>query len=111
MRRLRKITSVLLLVLYATFFASTNLFVHSHDIFGQHIVHSHLGGSAHHSHSADQLQTINILGTESFIFSETFLDVLKPFPSPTDCITVHDCPAVLQSESRSHCLRAPPYVA
>ena len=102
MKGLRKISSVLLLVLYATFFVSTNLCTHSHDIFGHHIVHSHLGGGAHHSHSADQIQTINILNTECFVFSVAVCELAGQTLQSTGSTAIYECGAVLPSKSESH---------
>ena len=111
MKRFRKISSVLLLVLYATFFASTNLCVHSHDVEGVHIVHSHLGGGSQHSHTASQLQTINYLGCERFVAAEALASVAGPcllfcedFESPLR-------EAVITFSGESHSLRAPPFFA
>lgn len=61
MDRIKKLVSVLLLVVYATLFASSNLFYHSHHIGDKVIVHSHLLGGGHHSHSLVQIQAIDLI--------------------------------------------------
>ena len=111
MKGFRKISSAVLLVLYAIFFVSTNLCVHSHDILGEHIVHSHLGGGAHHSHSTGQIQTINFLNAESFTSAEALCEVSGPGIRSCECTTICECSIILSSKSESHCLRAPPYFA
>jgi len=60
--KFRKIVSVLLLFVYAAYFASTNLCYHTHLLANGKIVHSHpFWGAKGHSHSSGQLHTIDLL--------------------------------------------------
>ena len=111
MKNFRKISSVVLLALYAIFFASTNLCVHSHDIEGVRVVHSHLGGSASHSHTASQIQTINFIDTEAFVSSQCIsADDVCFAASVENCGCAYQ-DAVLPANYKTHSLRAPPCFA
>ena len=111
MKRFRKISSLVLLLLYVTFFTSTNLCVHSHDIGGQHIVHSHLGGGSSHSHSYGQIQTINFFSTESFNASEMLGSIPQPDVLCSVCSGREAADVLISYKSSSLCLRAPPCLA
>lgn len=55
-----------MIIVYAFFFASTNLFYHSHLIADIKIVHSHPWSSNNHSHNTSQLTFISFLDSEIF---------------------------------------------
>lgn len=61
----RKLGALLLLLLFTEYLGSTSLFVHSHNIDGELIVHSHpYSGSKdnpNHSHSTQQCKAISLL--------------------------------------------------
>ncbi len=64
--RFRQIVSFLLLVVYATFFASVHLCYHTHQLANGEIVHSHLYGDKIHNHNSAQLQFIDQLTTATY---------------------------------------------
>ena len=68
-RRFSKVSSVILLVLFAFFFASTNLFFHTHEGLSGKIVHSHPWGAKSHNHTGAQFQTISMLSANIFEMS------------------------------------------
>lgn len=61
----RKLGALLLLLLFTEYLGSTTLFVHSHHIDGQLIVHSHpysgTTDNPNHSHSTQQCKAISLL--------------------------------------------------
>ena len=106
--RKRIISGIILASVYVFFFASTNLFYHSHIISNVKIVHSHPWSGAAHSHNADQVSLIEVL--DSAVYQETeplFISGPVPeLPSKVETaviVTVLRQPAVL-----SFSLRAPP---
>lgn len=66
MARFRKHIGLILLAVYAFFFASTNLFYHSHQIEGITLVHSHPFSGASHSHTANQILLIEIIDSATY---------------------------------------------
>lgn len=66
MRRLNKYWSALLLLLFAFFFASTNLFTHVHEGPEGRIIHSHPWNGKSHSHTDAQYQIIQLLSSNIF---------------------------------------------
>ena len=66
LRRLVKYWSALSLLLFAFFFASTNLFTHVHEGENGRIVHSHPWSANSHSHTDAQYQTILLLSGYTF---------------------------------------------
>ena len=111
MKGSRKISAVALLALYAIFFASTNLCIHSHDIGGVHVVHSHLGGGASHSHTASQIQTITVFNTEAFVSSQCISAGDLCFAATVENCSIAYQDAILPANYKTHSLRAPPYFA
>ena len=106
--RKRIIAGIILAAVYAFFFASTNLFYHSHIISDVKIVHSHPLSGAAHSHNADQVSLIEVL--DSAVYQETgALFISAPVPEmmfiaeAADIVTAPCGPAIL-----SFSLRAPP---
>ena len=71
---LKKIVGVLMLAVYAFFFASTNLFYHSHQFENFKIVHSHAGDKSQ-NHTASQLLLIEALSTDNY---EGTSDIIVP---------------------------------
>ncbi|MDD5950389.1 MAG: hypothetical protein PUC53_00745 [Bacteroidales bacterium] len=79
MRKNLKIQSVLSLLLFAFFFASTNLFTHVHDGPEGRVVHSHPWSAKSHNHSDGQFQLIQLLSNSIFESSEQdYPDSPKP---------------------------------
>lgn len=103
-----KIFGLFLISLYAFFFASTTLFVHSHEVLGARIVHSHLLGGKAHSHTTAELRVIDLLSSETCLASDT---LTAPEQCNEYCIeTVFTVPADVISDysGRPSSLRAPP---
>ena len=65
MNRLVRISGILLLSLYAFFFASTNLFIHTHEGSYYKIVHSHPWSGKAHGHTSQEVQLINIVSDQT----------------------------------------------
>ena len=60
----RKISAGALLLLFASYIASATLFVHTHSIDGEQIVHSHFsfgGNGSSHSHTKAEIELIATL--------------------------------------------------
>lgn len=73
---IRKFVALVLLLLFAGFYAGTTLFVHSHLINGEQIVHSHPifgGDDSAHSHSQAEIDLITHLTTFSILFAATLI--------------------------------------
>ena len=76
LRKLVKYSGALLLLLFAFFFASTNLFPHVHEGEAGRIVHSHPWSAESHSHTDVQYQALQLLSNNTFQSEELFhLDV------------------------------------
>ena len=69
MTRHLKYKSALALVLFAFFFASTNLFPHVHEGPEGRIVHSHPWSGKAHSHSDSELQLLQIISANIYLYS------------------------------------------
>lgn len=69
--RKRQYISLLLLAVYAFFFASNNFFYHSHYLADTKVVHSHLWGNKAHSHTTAQIQAIDLFNTAVYEKGET----------------------------------------
>ena len=69
--RKRQYISLLLLAVYAFFFASNNFFYHSHYLADTKVVHSHLWGNKAHSHTTAQIQAIDLFNTAVYDKGET----------------------------------------
>ena len=65
----RKYISLLLLAVYAFFFASTNFFYHTHRLANGIIVHSHPFSNPEHSHTASQILLIDAIHTAVYLES------------------------------------------
>ena len=87
MRKLAKFSGALSLLLFAFFFASTNLFTHVHEGESGRIVHSHPWSAKSHSHTDAQCQVLQLLSNSTFQTEESFhMDV--PFPSFEEEISI-----------------------
>lgn len=85
-KRSRLYSSLVLLAIYAFFFASTNLFYHSHQIENMKIVHSHPWSGGNHAHSTGQILLINIISAQIYEQSAcvTAPDAVAVFLNPTE---------------------------
>lgn len=100
-----------MLIVYAFFFASTNLCYHSHEISGEKIIHSHMGYGYSHDHSNNQIQILEII-------SASVTDCPDTIILPDNSYAFSEVVAVLFVESRlgliqsdGFYLRAPPVCA
>lgn len=71
MKRVNRAIGFFLLVLYAFFFASTTLFVHTHQ--DSNATHSHPWSSKAHTHTGSQLQLIDCLTDGLTLAEDTVL--------------------------------------
>lgn len=108
---IKQTISLLLLVVYAFFFASANLFYHSHQDAEGNIVHSHIyWGHKAHSHTTAQLQIIDQLSTSSYDNAGQ-IEIQQLLP--VYCEDITDCrevAALSQGDGYSFSLRAPPVI-
>lgn len=76
-RRFSRVSGIVLFVLFAFFFASTNLCIHTHE--GPHgkIVHSHPWSGKSHNHSSSQFQLISLLSATAYSAPST-VDHIEP---------------------------------
>ena len=109
MKRVKKIISLFVLVLFSAYYASGVLFFHSHKKdCGQIISHSHLGSNGH-SHSANALQLIDHLTNLQVTNSGGLLFSFSPFLFSTDLIFSAYEQTLVYSSFGANLLRAPPY--
>lgn len=108
---IKQTISLLLLVVYAFFFASANFFYHSHQDAEGNIVHSHIyWGHKAHSHTTAQLQIIDQLSTSSYNNADQ-IEIEQLLP--VYCENITDCREVAslsQGDGYSFSLRAPPVI-
>lgn len=108
MTRHLKYKSALALVLFAFFFASTNLFPHVHEGPEGRIVHSHPWSGKAHSHSDSEIQLLQIITANIYLDSghvEFVTEESRSFP----VIPVLTLPEVVQTVFHHVLgLRAPP---
>lgn len=105
---LRKHISLFLLLVYAFFFASTNLFYHSHHLANSTLVHSHPFSGAGHTHTANQILVIDAVN--SAVYEESALQDIPeyiPIAFRYELCTGYTTP-VLSPTVSSFSLRAPP---
>ena len=110
-RYARNLGAMLLLLLFTEYLGSTSLFMHSHRIDGQLIVHSHpYSGSAdspNHSHSAQQCKAIGLLSSFTALAAGFVLPSLAA--AATVCImAVRRAAATHLTSAIIYGLRAPP---
>lgn len=108
MVKFRKYTGLFLILVYAFFFASTNLFYHSHQLANHKLVHSHPFSIPGHSHTANQILLINLIDSADFQESAelSVSDAICGF-SFTEIFDNRSCD-ILYGIKFSYSLRAPP---
>lgn len=109
----RRILSAALLLLLASYFASATLFIHTHSIDGEQIVHSHFsfgGNGSSHSHTKAEIELIATLTTFTMVvvaaFALNFID-----RKLLGIIITPEHARKSTSAARYISLRAPPVVA
>lgn len=65
---------VVLLLIFLSFYSSSNLFWHTHIVGDQKVVHSHPFENSTHTHTASQLLTIGIWGDTSLDSQQSGID-------------------------------------
>lgn len=110
-KSIKQTISLLLLVVYAFFFASANLFYHSHQDDEGNIVHSHIyWGHKAHSHTTAQLQIIDQLSTSSYDNADQ-IEIQQLLPVYCEDITAsREVAALCLGAEYSFSLRAPPVI-
>ena len=102
-------TGFFLLLLYAFFFASTTLFVHTHP--DLNITHSHPWSSKTHTHTGAQIQLIDLL-TDITSLSEETVVVTESCCQLIDDVDTDIIETGFVTPSFATCgLRAPPFYA
>lgn len=107
--KIRQKIGIILLVVYAFFFASANLFYHTHQLADGTIVHSHIfWGSKAHSHSTSQLQIIDLFNYCIYDNAETIevQQIIKDYSE--EIYVVSEVAAFISGSLYSFTLRAPP---
>lgn len=108
MTRHLKYKSAFALVLFAFFFASTNLFPHVHEGPEGRIVHSHPWSGKAHSHSDSEIQLLQIISANIYLDSG-HVDFVTAESPDFLFILVVALPEVVQTVFRHVLgLRAPP---
>ena len=108
MVKFRKYTGLFLILVYAFFFASTNLFYHSHQLADYKIVHSHPFSIPGHSHTANQILLIDLIDSADFQESAE-LSVPDAVPGFSVTVISDKCADdVLSGFNFYYSLRAPP---
>lgn len=110
-KSIKQTISLLLLVVYAFFFASANLFYHSHQDEEGNIVHSHIyWGHKAHSHTTAQLQIIDQLSTLNYENADQ-IEIQQLLPEYFEGVTAcREVAALSQGSEYSFSLRAPPVI-
>lgn len=107
----RNLGALLLLLLFTEYLGSTSLFMHSHRIDGQLIVHSHpYSGSAdnpNHSHSAQQCKAISLLSSFTALAAGIFHPLLA-IAAAVCVMAVRRAASVRRATAMHYGLRAPP---
>lgn len=105
---LRKYVGLFLVVVYAFFYASTNMFYHTHQFSDGRVVHSHPFGEKGHNHTAGQILLFSVVEEGAYNGAET---IHSPEFIPVDSIEVSSDERADAAQS-VHCrffsLRAPP---
>ena len=106
-QRKHQIISFLLLLVIGFYLGGSTLFVHSHNIDGIKIVHSHPLAGSSHTHTSSQLQTISFLATFLALVatSTVALSQIEGFQSE---IIAKPCKRIISVATLAHSLRAPP---
>lgn len=107
--RIKQTIGLLLLVIYAMFFASANLCYHSHQLADGTVVHSHIFfGGQHHNHTAGQLQIIDQLNTANYEEAES-VQIQPAHPEYCELLVAREVVALPLTPIYNFSLRAPPY--
>lgn len=108
MVKFRKYTGLFLILVYAFFFASTNMFYHTHQLADYKLIHSHPFSIPGHSHTANQILIIDLVDTEGFQESDglSVPDAAPGISCPEFSVSYTD--AVLPGVFSFYSLRAPP---
>lgn len=107
-RSFSKFSGALLLMVFAFFFASTNLFIHTHDGPYGKIVHSHPWGGKPHSHSTSQFQLISIVSNGSFDISDSSDHVEAPCTPVIGSEFIFEAASPARTYADAFSLRGPP---
>ncbi len=108
MVKFRKYSGLFLILVYAFFFASTNLFYHSHQLADYKLVHSHPFSIPGHSHTVNQILLIDLIDSADFLESAELSvpDAVPGFSCPENMSNSTE--VVLSGVIFSYSLRAPP---
>ena len=109
MVKTKKIVPLLLLALFIGYYASTNFFIHTHNLTYGTITHSHPYTSGTHTHSINILQFIDSLTTAFFVSAGAIL-LLMLFSILRASLCSFYRQHTLNFLIDSHPLRAPPVV-
>lgn len=108
MAKRRKYIGLALLVVYAFFFASANLFYHTHQLSDFKLVHSHPFNGSGHSHTTGQILLIDVLDSATYQESAAVsAPELIPVLLEGETVSFYSSP-VFSPELYSFSLRAPP---
>lgn len=110
MRRVRTYSALILLMVFCCYYSGISMFSHVHIVNGSSVVHSHLGGTAEHDHSASQYAVIDILShfdTESAV---SFCTVGSIFFQLSELCTGYYETSHLNEVQSVPALRGPPMV-
>ena len=108
MVKFRKYTGLFLILVYAFFFASTNLFYHTHQLADYKLTHSHPFSIPGHSHTANQILLINLIDSADL---QESAELSVPDAAPGfSCPEIYDnrTDDVLSGVIFFNSLRAPP---
>ena len=108
MKRVRTYSAFVLLVVFCCYYSGISMFSHVHIVNGSTVVHSHLGGTTEHDHSASQYAVIDILSHFESEGAVSFCNVESPFFLLSEfCIGYYE-PSHLNEAHAVHTLRGPP---
>lgn len=108
----RKILTIIGLLLFSCYYAGTTFFTHTHTIDGERIVHSHFsfgGDGSSHTHSKAEIQLIATLSSFAMVIVAAF--ALREVDRKLLGIVI--TPILTRKSSSAHrytSLRAPPVV-
>ena len=108
MVKFRKYTGLFLILVYAFFFASTNLFYHSHQLADYKLVHSHPFSIPGHSHTAGQILLIGLIDSADLLESAELSVPEATYGFSVPEISDKRAEDVLSGFNFDYSLRAPP---